>query len=196
MGSADKLSGNDVSGRVVTERTVLVISNCGQKLSVVAVAGLANARRAYSTAFLYPARFKSSNITINPWPEVPPECEVGHLPYHVQHRYSSTPLPLCPSFRAPSFGPLFLLLVQVLRLARSLPALHIETAVQPVTRGILRLTLRVHADFIWQVRPGCGVERWKGGGARQGMCRKVPLVVMYSTTLSGNVCPVTPLLYN
>ncbi|CAM9601882.1 unnamed protein product, partial [Hapterophycus canaliculatus] len=38
----------------------------------------------------------------------------------------------------------------VLRLARSLPALHIETSVQPVTRGILRLTLTVSADFIWQ----------------------------------------------
>lgn len=40
---------------------------------------------------------------------------------------------------------------QVLRLARSLPALHIETAVQPVSRGILRLTLRVSSDFSWQV---------------------------------------------
>ncbi|CAM9493706.1 unnamed protein product [Ectocarpus sp. 12 AP-2014] len=38
----------------------------------------------------------------------------------------------------------------VLRLARSLPALHIETSVQPVTRGILRLTLTVSADFLWQ----------------------------------------------
>lgn len=42
---------------------------------------------------------------------------------------------------------------QVLRLARTLPALHIDTAVQPVTRGILRLTLKVVSDFIWQVQP-------------------------------------------
>ena len=41
--------------------------------------------------------------------------------------------------------------LQVLRLARSLPALHIDTSVQPVTRGILRMTLTVSADFMWQV---------------------------------------------
>ncbi|CAN0468924.1 unnamed protein product, partial [Ascophyllum nodosum] len=33
-----------------------------------------------------------------------------------------------------------------------LPALHIQAVVQPVTRGILRLTLRVLADFLWQAR--------------------------------------------
>ena len=41
---------------------------------------------------------------------------------------------------------------QVLRLAKTLPALHIQAVVQPVTRGILRLTLRVLADFLWQAR--------------------------------------------
>ncbi|CAM9807850.1 unnamed protein product, partial [Scytosiphon promiscuus] len=46
----------------------------------------------------------------------------------------------------------------VLRLARSLPALHIETSVQPVTRGILRLTLTVSADFIWQDKFHGGTE--------------------------------------
>ncbi|CAM9532103.1 unnamed protein product, partial [Discosporangium mesarthrocarpum] len=38
----------------------------------------------------------------------------------------------------------------VLRLARSLPFLHIEAAIQPVTRGILRVTLKISADFEWQ----------------------------------------------
>lgn len=44
--------------------------------------------------------------------------------------------------------------MQVLRLARTLPALQIQTAVQPVTRGILRLTLRVSVDFLWQACSG------------------------------------------
>ncbi len=38
---------------------------------------------------------------------------------------------------------------RVLALARSLPHLHIECSVQPITRGILKMSLNIYADFDW-----------------------------------------------
>jgi activating signal cointegrator complex subunit 3 len=42
------------------------------------------------------------------------------------------------------------------QLAGQLPALHVESVVQPITKGILRIKLSVHAQFQW-------VDRYHGG---------------------------------
>ncbi|CAN0004702.1 unnamed protein product, partial [Heterosigma akashiwo] len=49
---------------------------------------------------------------------------------------------------------------KVQSLAAALPHLELEAAVQPITRGILRVTLRVRANFRWRDRWHGAVEPW------------------------------------
>ena len=48
----------------------------------------------------------------------------------------------------------------VLDLARKLPYLEMSASVQPITRGILRMTLKIQAAFVWSDRWHGTVEPW------------------------------------
>ncbi len=48
----------------------------------------------------------------------------------------------------------------VLDLARKVPQLELQAAIQPITRGILRVTLKIRAAFEWQDRWHGTVEPW------------------------------------
>jgi activating signal cointegrator complex subunit 3 len=58
---------------------------------------------------------------------------------------------LCHNFRAGS---------RVLAAARMLPYLELDAQIQPITRGIMRVTLKIRALFDWAERYHGALEPW------------------------------------